>query len=321
MNDLRPDPSSGVGPAVGGTPYRHWPLDGRPAVRYPGGTSMACYLAVNVEHFDFGKRSTSRTPVTAGLPVDPLNHGWRDYGARVGFWRMLEAIDSSGLPVSTLLNADAARAYPEIVQAGVDRGWAFLGHGRSNSELWTGFDRGTEREKLQEIVEVLTTATGTRPKGWLGPALTETAHTVDLLADLGFTYTLDWVADDQPVPVETTAGPFVSIPYSIEINDIPVFVDQSYTPAQFAEFIVDQFDVLRAEASRRPGAVFSLSLHPFLVGQPFRHKHLVRALEAISGHDDVWYANSDDIADWFIAEQYATAKAAIDGYEHRWRRS
>lgn len=300
-------------------PYRHWPLEGRPELLYPGGKRMAVYLAVNIEHFDIGRPATSRTQVTAGLPVDPLNHGWRDYGARVGFWRMLEAIDRFALPVSALINADAAEEYPEIVAAGIDRQWAFLGHGRSNSELWTGFDRPTERAGLERIVEVLTRTTGSPPKGWLGPALTETANTIPLLAELGFTYTLGWVADDQPVPIDAGGRRFASIPYSIEINDIPVFIDQSTTAAAFTEMIIDQFEVLHEESQRRPGAVLAVSLHPFLVGQAFRHRHLVRALEAISGHDDVWYAHSNAIADWFLGERYQLAQDAIDAYQKQWR--
>jgi peptidoglycan/xylan/chitin deacetylase (PgdA/CDA1 family) len=299
-------------------PYRHWPLAGRPPLVYPGGKRMAVYLAVNIEHFDLGRRATSRTSVTADLPVDPLNHGWRDYGARVGFWRMLDAIDRFQLPVSTLLNADAALAYPEIVAEGRDRGWAFLGHGRSNSELWTGFDEATERAKLERIVEVLESTTGSSPNGWLGPALTETSHTIPLLAEHGFSYTLGWVADDQPVPVDAGGVPFASVPYSIEVNDIPVFIDQALTPADFTEMIVDQFEVLHEEAQTRPGAVFAISLHPFLVGQAFRHKHLLEALEAVSGHGDVWYANSDEIAEWFLREKHDEAQASIDAYERRW---
>ncbi|WP_336660014.1 polysaccharide deacetylase family protein [Leucobacter sp. USHLN153] len=310
--------TTGSGAPLAREPYRHWPLEGRPRLEYPGGKKMAVYLAVNIEHFDLGRRSTSRTGVTAHLPVDPLNHGWRDYGARVGFWRMLEAIDRFQLPVSTLLNSDAALAYPEIVAEGRDRGWAFLGHGRSNSEMWTGFDEAAERAGLQRIVEVLEATTGSRPKGWLGPALTETEHTIPLLAEHGFTYSLGWVADDQPVPIDAGGAPFASVPYSIEINDIPVFVDQSLTPADFTDMIVDQFEVLHEESQRRPGAVLAISLHPFLVGQAFRHKHLLAALEAVSGHDDVWYANSDEIADWFLAERHTAAQASIDAYEQRW---
>ncbi|MFJ3473426.1 polysaccharide deacetylase family protein [Microbacterium maritypicum] len=283
-------------------PYRHWPGNDRPARTFPGGKTLACYVAVNIEHFHLGRPATSRTAVTAALPVDPLNYGWRDYGVRVGFWRMLRELDRFDLPVSVLLNADAATRYPEIVGAGRDRGWAFLGHGRTNSQLWTGLSAKAERTALTEVRDILSATTGSVPRGWLGPALTETEHTVDLLAELGFQYSLDWIADDMPFPIEVASGvPFASVPYSIEINDIPVFVDQGLPPAAFTEMVVDQFETLRAESHRHPGAVFSISLHPFLVGQPFRARHLAAALEAISDRTEVWYANTDEIADWYLA--------------------
>lgn len=302
-------------PLDGRAPYPHWPLPARPELLYPDGKRMAVYLGVNLEHFVLGHPSTSRSGVTAGLPVDPLNHGWRDYGLRVGFWRMLEAIDRNRLPVSVLINSEAARNYPDVVAAGRERGWAFLGHGRTNSELWTAMDEAEERSRLREIVETLTATTGAAPRGWLGPALSETERTLDLLAEHGFSYSLDWVADDQPFPL-LVAGErrFASVPYSIELNDIPAFLDDSLAPDQFARMIVDQFTVLHDEARTRAGAVMCVALHPFLVGQPFRYKYLLEALTAISGHDDVWYANSDEIAQWYLDGPYDVAAAAVEAY-------
>jgi allantoinase len=288
-------------------PYSHWPIQGRPEIGWPGGKRLACYIGLNIEHYEIGRPATSRTTATAGLPFDPLNYGWRDYGARVGFWRTLGLLDKYELPASVLLNADAALRYPEIVKAGVERDWAFLGHGRTNSRLWTGLDIETERRELQRIALELTRATGRAPRGWLGPALTETENTVALLAELGFTYSLDWTADDEPFPMNAPAGKFISVPYSIEINDVPVFVDQGLTPAQFTQMIVDQFEVMHEEAVSRPGAVFCLSLHTFLVGQPFRHKHLAEALMEITGFDDVWYTTSDEIASWYLENYYDSA--------------
>jgi len=298
--------------AAPAAPYRYWPLPERPALTYPGGTRMAFYVALNVEHFTFGKPATSRAPVSAALPVDPLNHGWRDYGTRVGVWRLIELFDRLGLGVSTMLNAEAATAYPQIVAAGRERGWAWVAHGRTNSELWTGMDEATERAALAEVVETIADATGARPHGWLGPALTETADTPRLLAELGLTYSLGWgVADDQPFPLEVPGGArFCAVPYSIEVNDIPVFLDQSTSAEGFERMIVDQFDVLPTEAQRRPGAVFGLSLHPFLVGQPFRIAALERALSHIVAHADVWLASSDEIAAWYLANAYDDAVRA-----------
>lgn len=292
-------------------PYSHWPIQGRPEISWPGGKRLACYIGLNIEHYEIGRPATSRTAVTAALPVDPLNYGWRDYGVRVGFWRTLGLLDKFELPASVLLNADAALKYPEIVQAGVERDWAFLGHGRTNSRLWVGLDIETERRELHRIAVDLTEATGRAPRGWLGPALTETENTAALLAELGFTYSLDWTADDEPFPMNVPTGRFISVPYSIEINDIPVFVDQGLTPAQFTGMIVDHFEVMHEEAASRPGAVFCLALHPFLTGQPFRHKHLTEALKEISGFDDVWYTTTDEIASWYLDNYYDSAVTTL----------
>jgi peptidoglycan/xylan/chitin deacetylase (PgdA/CDA1 family) len=292
-------------------PYRDWPIVDRPPLTPPHGKRMAFYVAMNVEHFHPGVRATSRAAVSAGLPVDPLNHGWRDYGTRVGIWRLIEMLDRLGLRASVMLNADAAETYPRIVEAGLEREWAWVAHGATNSRLWTFDDPGAERAALADVVGRIEAATGHRPQGWLGPALTETASTLPLLAELGLTYTLGWgVADDEPFPLEVPGARMIAVPYSIEVNDIPVFLDQSSTAREFEAMIVDQFDVLHAEAARRPGAVFGLSLHPFLVGQPFRIRALERALAHVVAHDDVWLCTSDEIAEWYLDTAYDTARAA-----------
>lgn len=293
------------------SPYEYWPIDARPPIGWPDGKRMACYVGLNIEHFVMGKHATSRTAVTAGLPYDPLNYGWRDYGLRVGFWRTLGLLDELGWPASVLLNADAALRYPEVVAAGVSRGWAFLGHGRTNSELWTGIEPDDERVALQKLTADLTGATGSAPRGWLGPAFTETPSTLALLAENGFTYSLDWNADDQPFPMSVPGARFISVPYTIEVNDITAFIGQDVTPRQFTEMIVDQFEVMYEEAARRPGSVFSVALHPFITGQPFRHKWLANAFREIAGRDDVWYTTTDEVAAWYLENHYDTASAAL----------
>jgi peptidoglycan/xylan/chitin deacetylase (PgdA/CDA1 family) len=160
-------------------------------------------------------------------------------------------------------------------------------------------ERDDERAYIEQIVTALEGATGARPKGWLGPALTATMNTNDLLAELGFTYTLDWANDDQPYDMNVASGRLVSVPYSSEVNDIPAFVLHHHTGEQFAQAVIDQFDVLYEEGASIP-RVMGVGVHPFLVGQPFRAKHFARALEHIAGRDDVWLATSDEIADWFV---------------------
>lgn len=291
-------------------PYRYSPIVDRQPIEYPEGKRSAVYIGLNIEHFHVGKPSTSVTPITAALPIDPMNFGWRDYGTRVGVWRMIELLDELELRASVLLNSEVCEQYPQIVAAGVERDWVWLGHGLTNSSLWTGMDENEERAQLQRIVETLATATGSAPRGWLGPALTETDNTLSLLAELGFTYSLDWVADDQPFPLQVTGHRFISVPYSVEINDIPAFLDRGMSAAAFGQAIVDHVDLLRAESSRRPGGVLGIALHPFLINQPSRHRYLVEALTRLREYDDVWFTTSDEIADWYLENYYDQAVAA-----------
>jgi len=160
-------------------------------------------------------------------------------------------------------------------------------------------ERDEERRLLQEIVGAFEAATGRTPRGWLGPALTSTENTIDVLAELGFDYTLDWANDDQPYLMKTSSGRLASVPYSSEVNDIPAFVLRHHTGEQFAEAVIDQFEVLYEEGANSL-RVLGIGIHPFLVGQPFRAKHFERALEHIAGRDDVWLTTSDEIATWYL---------------------
>jgi peptidoglycan/xylan/chitin deacetylase (PgdA/CDA1 family) len=291
-------------------PYAYWPITERPPIEWPDGKRFAFYVGLNIEHFHPGRPSTSVLGLTATLPVDPANQGWRDYSTRVGVWRMIDTLDRYGLRASVLLNSEVCQEYPQIVEAGVERDWAWLGHGETNSAMWTGLDLEDERAKLRGIVETITTATGKAPRGWLGPALTETANSLDLLAENGFTYSLDWVADDQPFPLSVAGARMASVPYSIEINDIPFFLDRGLTAPEFKQAIIDQFDCLRKESARWPGHVFGVSLHPFLINQPSRQRYLEEALDHVCRHDDVWLTTSDDIAAWYLEHYYDDAVAA-----------
>lgn len=275
------------------TLYDYSPIIDRPPLAWPNGARMAFYVGLNVEHFELGKPATSIYEGTAHLAPDPLNHGWRDYGPRVGIWRMIEAFDRLGLRASALLNSDVARHYPQIIEAGRQRNWAWLAHGKNNSTLQADMTPEAERAYLRDVVNTITAATGTVPRGWMGPALTETCETPRILRELGFSYVLDWTADDQPFPLNVPG--LISVPYSVELNDINLFVTKGMSGEDFYRAVVDQFDQLYAD-SAHSSRVMALALHPFVVGQAFRHKYLVKALEHIVAHDDVWLTTSDDIA-------------------------
>lgn len=285
--------------------YDHSPIVRRPRLELPNGARLAVWVGLNVEHYQFGRPALSLAPFTAELVPDPLNYGWRDYGPRVGVWRLMEILDRHGIRASAIVNAEAATRYPELVEAGNERGWAWVGHGRDNTTWQAGMDLDAERAYVGEVVAQLEAATGTRPRGWLGPALTATMQTNDVLAELGFDYSLDWTNDDQPYPLNVASGSLISVPYSSEVNDIPAFVIHHHTGAQFRDAIVDQFETLYAEGADSL-RIMGIGIHPFLVGQPFRSGHFEAALAHIAARDDVWLATSDEIAAWYLE---ATAAA------------
>jgi len=200
------------------TLYTYSPIVNRSPLVWPHGARVAFYIGLNVEHFEIDKPSTSIWSGTSHLKPDPLNYGWRDYGARVGIWRLIDTLDRYGLRASVLLNSDVCRHYPQIIEAGRQRNWVWLAHGKTNSILHADMTPAEERVVLKDIVETIAAATGQRPKGWMGPGLTETFETPKILKDLGLSYVLDWCADDQPFPLNVPG--MISVPYAIELNDI-----------------------------------------------------------------------------------------------------
>lgn len=283
--------------------YDYSPIVDRPRLSLPGGARLAFWIGLNIEHYAVDRPSTSIFPGTAALQPDPLNYGWRDYGPRVGIWRMIDTLDKYDLRASVLLNADVCERYPRIIEEGRKRRWVWLAHGKNNSTFEAGMSADEERAYLTDVVRTIEQGTGARPRGWLGPALTETFNTPELLAELGLTYLLDWCSDDQPFPLKVKAGRMISVPYSIEMNDVSLFVGKSLSGADFAQMVMDQFDVLYEEGAHS-ARVMCLALHPFIVNQPFRHKYLERALEYIVGHEGVWRTTSDEIADWYLSSAY-----------------
>ncbi|MCX4832305.1 polysaccharide deacetylase family protein [Streptomyces sp. NBC_01016] len=276
--------------------YDYSPITEREPVRWPNGARVAFYVGLNIEHFTLGVPSTSLNEGTAGLVPDALNHGWRDYGPRVGIWRVMEALDRYRVRASVLLNSDVTTHYPQIIEAGRARGWAWLAHGRTNSVLQAGMTPQEEREYLTDVVTTIEKATGRRPRGWMGPALTETFHTPRLLAELGLDYVLDWTADDQPFLLNEPG--MLSVPYSVELNDLALFTLHGMTGPDFLQLVKDQFDQLYADAADS-GRVMALALHPFVIGQAFRTRYLAQALAYICGHRGVWLTTSDEIAEHY----------------------
>jgi len=279
--------------------FNYSPIIERGPFRLPNDAKIAVWFGINIEHYTPNKPAMSLAPFTAQLVPDPLNYGWRDYGPRVGVWRLSDIFSEHDITPSAITNSEVITQYPQIIDHGLEKGWAFAGHGVNNSDWHNGIPID-EEVALIESIQTSFKSRGIDLKGWLGPALTSTENTVEVLAQQGFTYSLDWANDDLPYWFNLENQRLLSIPYSSEVNDIPAFAIHHQTGEQFGQALRDQFDVLYAEGETSP-RVMGVGLHPFLVGQPFRAKYLAEALAYMKEHEGVWFATSDEIADWAFA--------------------
>jgi allantoinase len=269
----------------------------RKPFKWPGNKTLAVWIAPNVEvwHYD-APAGTGVSPNVRNIVPDVINYAWREYGMRVGLWRIADTLDGAGVKATVALNSAVAEAHPKALHEMKKRGWEFMGHGITNSENLAGLNLEKERELIQTVLKTIEQATGQRPRGWLGSGLAETYNTLDILAEEGVIYCGDWNNDDQPYPMKVKKGKMFSIPYCMEINDIPLFIRKGYTGEQYFRSVVDQFDTLYADSAKQP-RVMGIPLHPMIVGQPLRIKYLQRALAHIKKHDRVWFATGSEIID------------------------
>ena len=277
--------------------YDYSPIIERPDYSWPDGKRLAFFFAVNIEHFAFGE-GRGHTPTSAGPQPDQRNYAWRDYGLRVGIWRIFDLLDELGLPACHLLNTTVFDYAPQIVEKCMARGDEFVGHGRTNSEAQGEFDEAGEAALIGEATDLIKTHTGKPPGGWMGPWISESLVTPDLLKEAGYRYIMDWPCDDQPFWMRTRSGPLLSVPYPIETNDSPAMLNRRHTPQEFAQMAVDQFEQMLKDSEKQP-LVCGLSTHTFVIGQPFRLPYLRQALEHIVNHpeaDKVWFTRPGDIA-------------------------
>jgi allantoinase len=278
--------------------FAYSPISRRPKVELPNGARVAVWVTPNVEHYHYDKPAMSMTQMTASLKPDVLNYAWRDYGVRVGIWRVMDILERQGFRATAAINSEACDHYPEIVEAGTALGWEWMAHGPNNSMLFTGMPEEVEKPIITATLDALATCTGTRARGWLSPALTETDVTLDLLAEAGIEYVADWCNDEQPYTMKTRNGSIVALPYTLEVGDIPVFLFNGGSGQDFENMIVDQFDQMYEEGATIP-RFLSIAIHPFLVGHPFRARHLERALAHIRKREDVWITTGGGILDWY----------------------
>jgi len=279
--------------------YDYSAIHERPAFTWPDGKRLGFYVALNIENFSFGE-GLGHTPTSLGPPPDTRNFGWRDYGLRVGIWRIFDMMDKLGLPMCHLLNASVCKTMPQIPKRIALRGDEVVGHGYTNSERQSDMDESTERSMIEDATATLARACGQRPLGWMGPWIAETGLTPDILKEAGYTYVMDWPADDQPFWMRTRSGPLLSVPYPVEINDSPVMLSRQQPATDFYQMVVDQFEEM-LELSQEQSLVFGISMHTFVAGQPFRLRQIRKAFEYILNHPrfkDVWVTTPGGIAQY-----------------------
>jgi peptidoglycan/xylan/chitin deacetylase (PgdA/CDA1 family) len=273
----------------------------RPPLKLPGGARMAVWVIVNVE--DWGiERPMPRTvlPPPMGVPLLPdlPNWAWHEYGMRVGFWRIHEVLQRHGVIPTLAINGIVCKNYPRVAQAAKDSGWEFMGHGYFQGPMHKLED---QRAAIRDTVAAIREFTGKAPVGWESPGLTETYETIDLLAEEGIEYVADWVLDDQPVKIATTTGHVVSVPYTVELNDIPMGALQHMSQDEMVKRGTTHFDQLYKE-SEKITRVMAVSVHPYLSGSPHRIGWLDRILAHVKQHNDVVVWTGEQIYNWYKAQ-------------------
>ena len=291
--------------------FKYSAIKQRPQFTWPGDKRLAVYIAVNIEHFPYG--------VQCGVDLDRQTQPWsqrswlwREYGNRIGEWRLIDLFDELKLNVGVIVNTENYGHCPELIAAHRARGDEMIGHGRSNAERQIEMTEDAERTMIDEVTALMTKADGVRPQGWLSPYLTPSDVTSDLLAEAGYSYVLDWgICDEQPFWVDTRSRPILSVPYPIELNDQPAIAYRHNSASEYCDMIVENFDEMLRRSEDAP-IVCTISLHSFIMGQPFRLARLRKALQHILSHkDQVWMTLPGQVASHYTSlpiEQQLAAK-------------
>lgn len=286
----------------------HPPLDFSPITErdfdLPENNNLAIWFIINIEYDRYDMPVS--TPVyggTTNYQPDVFNYSWRNYGLRVGFWRLADLFTDLDIHPTIALNAEICDHCPQIIDEITTNKWPIMGHGLTNSIRLAGKDEDEERAIIRETKNTIETHTNTPISGWLGPGLTETFNTLDILAEEEFEYVADWSNDDQPYSFNTTPKPILSIPYAVDLNDVAVFTAFRYTAKDYHDALLDQFTHLYTEG-REPGnaKIMAVPIHPYLLGQPHRFTYFKQAIEKFTRHPNVWFTTGDELSTYYHDE-------------------
>jgi allantoinase len=272
----------------------------RPALKLPGGGRLVVWTIVNLEFWDIARpmaRQVLPAPTGQVLLPDVPNWSWHEYGMRVGVWRFFELFRRLAIRPTLSINARVCEDYPRVAQAAKDAGWEFMGHAYQQGPIHSEPD---QRAMIARSVGVIERFTGEKPAGWLGPGLTQTEETPELLAAAGIKYIGDWVYDDEPTEISTANGPLVTLPYSVELNDIPMMLVQHHESEYFTRRCIDTFDRLYLEGRER-AKIMAIAIHPYISGQPHRIKYLEAVYDYANRHAGVLHWNGREILEWYLS--------------------
>ena len=289
--------------------YDYVPMPHRKPLKWPDGKRLALIVTFNLEYWDLLKE-TEESYYAGGPAIlpDPLpgnvpdwpNYSWREYGQRVGIWRLIDIFDKAGVPATCTMNAKTGLERRPIIDAVNERGWEIVAHNYVQSELLTNyqFDAEKEREIIRETLKVYNEVVGRPSKGWLSSSLRSTTQTAGICAQEGLIYFNDLMNDDQPYMLQTEHGPIVSVPYTVEMNDFMMFLRRGNSTSEAVEVMKEQFDVLYEEGAES-GRLMNIGLHPHVIGQPFRARAIREFIEYAKQFDGVWWAKREEIAEWY----------------------
>lgn len=272
----------------------------RPPLKFPKKAKVIIWSIVNLEVWDISRPMARQViPAPTGVPLlpDVPNWAWHEYGMRVGFWRFKSLYDSLNIKPTLALNARVCIDYPRVAQACLDAGWEFMGHSYEQMPI---HKVENQAEMIAKSMDTIETFTGKRPVGWLGPGLTQTFETPDLLAKAGVKYVGDFPYDDEPTRIKTEHGSLVTLPYTVENNDIPMMIVQHHEANYWTQKCIDTFDQYYEEANERP-KILSIAIHPYISGMPFRIAYLKKVYEHINRHEGVVHMTGEEIYEWYNA--------------------